>query len=116
MTTKRKHLTLAEKIKILECHEEEQLSARRLAEKFHIGRTQATELVKNKAEIQKLWVQNGDEGRKHVKVRKTECTAVNDVVYEWFCAARAKNVPISGPLIQEKALKVSQNLNISKKR
>lgn len=37
---------------------------------------------------------------------------INDVVYKWFCTARAKGIPISGPIIQEKALQYSRDLNM----
>ena len=33
---------------------------------------------------------------------------MNNVVYDWFCVARNKNIRISGPLLQQKALEVSE--------
>ena len=47
MASKRKHLTLTEKIKLLDFYQKENVSARTLADKFGIGRTQATDLIKN---------------------------------------------------------------------
>ena len=35
------------------------------------------------------------------------------MVYQWFKQARAKNIPLSGPLIQEKALEYAQSLDLS---
>ncbi|KAL4153097.1 hypothetical protein QTP88_000930 [Uroleucon formosanum] len=80
MASKRKHLTLTEKIKLLDFYQKENVSARTLADKFGIGRTQATDLIKNRETILKLW-------KSH---------------------ARAKNIPISGPILKEKALQVSK--------
>lgn len=81
MGSKRKHLSLSDKVKILQCQDAEKLSGRSLAAKFNIGRTQAMELVKNKETIYKLWLENGDEDRKHVKSRKTNCAAINEIVF-----------------------------------
>lgn len=108
MASKRKHLTLAEKIKLLDFYQKENVSARTLADKFGIGRTQATNLIKNRETILKLWKSHGNDQMKTIKRRKTESVNINEVVYEWFCAARAKNIPISGPILKEKALQVSK--------
>lgn len=108
MASKRKHLTLAEKIKLLDFYQKENVSARTLADKFGIGRTQATDLIKNRETILKLWKSHGNDQMKTIKRRKTESVNINEVVYEWFCAARAKNIPISGPILKEKALQVSK--------
>lgn len=48
MAFKRKHLTVTEKIKLLDFYEKENVSARDLTNKFRIGKTQATDLIKNK--------------------------------------------------------------------
>lgn len=38
---------------------------------------------------------------------------INEAVWEWFVAARAKNVPISGPILQAQALEVAKSLDIT---
>ncbi|KAJ4443515.1 hypothetical protein ANN_05187 [Periplaneta americana] len=43
--------------------------------------------------------------------RESVFSNVNDFVYEWFKCARAKKLPASGPLIQEKALEIAKELN-----
>jgi hypothetical protein len=45
------------------------------------------------------------------KKLKSDSSQIDEVVYEWFCAGRYKNAPISGPLIQEKALEAARALN-----
>jgi hypothetical protein len=47
-----------------------------------------------------------------VKVRKTEYTAIDDAVWGWFLDARTKDIPVTGKLIQEKALCVSMSLGV----
>lgn len=108
---KRKFLSLSDKINIIKVHENEQLRIRELSDRFKIGKSQAADIIKNKDSLLKSWSTNADSSRK-VKFRKSEFGAINDVVYNWFCAARAKNIPISGPLIQRKAIEVSQELKI----
>lgn len=76
------------------------MSGRTLADKFGIGRTQATDLIKNRETISKLCKSYGNDQMKTIKRPKTESVNINEVVYEWFCAARAKNIPISGPIIK----------------
>jgi len=60
------------------------MSVRALADKFGIGKTQATDLIKNKDAVYKLWKSNGNEQIKTIKRHKTESVNVNDIVYERF--------------------------------
>ena len=117
MILKRKFLSVAEKIEILNAYEEEKLSCRALTEKFKvkfgIGKTQVAEIINNAEEIRTLWTSNGNEGRKRMKMRKTSLLAVNETVHHLFCSVRAKNLPVSGPLLQAKAREVSQSLKIT---
>ena len=38
---------------------------------------------------------------------------LNELIYNYFVQTRAKNVPLSGPIIQEKTLNIAEELNIS---
>lgn len=60
MASKQKHLTVAEKVKLLKYYVKENVSVRVLADKFEIRRTQATDLIKTKDTILKLWKSNDD--------------------------------------------------------
>ncbi|XP_013774244.1 tigger transposable element-derived protein 6-like [Limulus polyphemus] len=44
--------------------------------------------------------------------RKTANHELNEQVFEWFCNARSKNIPITGKLIQEKAVMLSVELGL----
>ena len=46
----------------------------------------------------------GESGkRKTIQNRKCPYQMLNEHVWLWFCEARSRNIPITGPLIQEKA-------------
>ena len=44
------------------------------------------------------------------KLRKTENEDVNELVWKWFQKARARNIPVSGPLVQEAAQSFAEKL------
>ena len=52
---------------------------------------------------------NGDGERK--RSRSTDNEDVNKAVYEWYCLARQRNIPISGPLLQEEALQIVKTID-----
>ena len=105
-------MNLKEKIDVLEVAEKEKLSVRSLAERFHVGKTQISELLKEKEEIRKMWVLNSNENLKNLKFRKTETSEIDEVLMKWFRSARAKNIPVSGVLLQEKAREVGESLGL----
>lgn len=45
---------------------------------------------------------NGQESRK--RHRLEDFSNVNDAVYKWYCLARERSIPITGPLLKEEAL------------
>ncbi|KAJ4450513.1 hypothetical protein ANN_01940 [Periplaneta americana] len=85
-------------------------SARKIAEIFKCGRTQINGIIKNKDEILK------ELEEKKKRKRKSVFSNVNDFVYKWFKCARAKKLPVSGHMIQEKALEIAKELNEEKKK
>ncbi|GBM34417.1 Tigger transposable element-derived protein 4 [Araneus ventricosus] len=109
MASKRKRLNLKEKINVLEVAEKEKLRVRSLAERLHVGKTQISELLKNKEGIRKMWVLNSNE---NLKFRTTETSEIDEVLMKWFRSARAKNIPVSGVLLQEKAKEVGESLGL----
>lgn len=112
MSQKRKRLTLDDKVNVIRVHEKEKLSTRELATKFDVGKTQVADIIKNKEEILKSWTENSSSTSKRV-FPKTDGLAVDSLTYEWFCRARANKIPLSGPLIREKALEIAKEVGAS---
>ena len=44
------------------------------------------------------------------KVNQDFSQTINDSVYEWFVAQRAKKIPVSGPILQAYARKIAEEL------
>lgn len=113
MDLKRKRLSLKEKVKVIEVAETEKLSLRQLAERYGISKNQVSNVLKCKEEIKRLWISNANEDSKTVKFRKTESCEIDSAVFNWFSSIRARNIPVSGLLIQEQARKVAESLGIA---
>ncbi|GBM53759.1 Tigger transposable element-derived protein 4 [Araneus ventricosus] len=110
MASKRKRLNLKGKIEILEVAGKVKLSVRSLSERFHVGKRQISELLKDKKGIRKMWVLNSNE--RNLKFRKTETSEIDEVLMKWLRSARAKNIPVSGVFLQEKAREVGESLGL----
>ena len=101
-STKRKTLTLEERVKVVKAHEAGE-SAHKISERISCGKTQIQTVIRNKAAIMQEWETGGSSKRKHLTARRTLYGNLNDHVWQWFCTARSKNIPMTGRLIQEKA-------------
>lgn len=55
MAFKQKHPIVEEKFKLLNLYEKENVSTHALADKFRMGRIQATDLIENKDTILEFW-------------------------------------------------------------
>lgn len=95
MSTKRHILTLEEKIDIVKVYDSEKLSVRDLSKRFKIGKTQAAEIVKKRAELLNKWHSNINTAVKR-SFLKPEGLRIDGLCYDWFIKARSKGIPLSG--------------------
>ncbi|CAM4834399.1 unnamed protein product [Rotaria magnacalcarata] len=106
--TERNTLTLSEKIKLIREHENN-VSYRVLVEKYKISIGRVSKIIKRKIEYIED-VENNENSNKKRNLRDEISQQVDQQVYEWFVEQRSKNIPISGPLLQERARQIRQQL------
>ena len=68
-----------------------------LAKSFNVGTSTISDILKIKEEYLKQFGENGPDKRKRFNSRKFG--DLNELIFKWFVQARAKNVPLSGPII-----------------
>jgi predicted DNA-binding protein YlxM (UPF0122 family) len=107
MNTKRT-LTLVEKIQLIRDNEE-QISYRALADKYKISIGSVSNIIKRKAEYMQDYEHNENSNKKR-NLRDEFSQQLDQKVYEWFVTQRSKNIPVSGPLLQERARQIRQEL------
>lgn len=88
------------------------LSQRALALKFNCSKTQIQNILKDKDRLLREWKEGGSQFVKRKRKQRNE--NVNSFVWEWFKEARAKGLPLSGPILQEKAREFAAFFNIEK--
>ena len=109
MSRKRKILTLEERVAVLKKADEGK-SCRAIAIEVGVGKTQIQTIVKEREEILKNWESGQRSDRKYSKPRTAGYEDLDKIVWEWFTTARAKNIPVSGKMIQEKALMYARDM------
>uniref|UniRef100_A0A1X7V775 HTH CENPB-type domain-containing protein n=1 Tax=Amphimedon queenslandica TaxID=400682 RepID=A0A1X7V775_AMPQE len=108
----RNELTLKERVDLIDYQKKNPAtSSRKLAEIFKCGRTQVLQVLKKKDTIFEQFKSNAPGDRK--RKRGTQFEEINDAVFTWYSLARQRNVPISGPKLQEEAMKIAEKLSCS---
>ncbi|KAK2155260.1 hypothetical protein LSH36_244g00018 [Paralvinella palmiformis] len=104
---KRIELTLDQKVALIK--ESEGKSHRQLAEMYGIGRTQVGSILKRRAEFLSAYEENVEPSRKRLKTG-FQYPDIDRLMWDWYQHARALNLPVSGPLMQEKARRFAISL------
>lgn len=109
---KRQELDLKTRFEVIKYSQENpQDSTRKLAEKFHCGKTQIQRILQKKEEILKAFEANSSSNTKRSRGGKNE--EIDNTLVDWFRKARSKNMPITGPMLQEKAMQIAKALDVS---
>ena len=109
---KRVVLSIADKVKIIEMLDKS-ASYTVIAEKFGIGKSTVGDIKKNREKILKFKTEMNDMGMtRSAKVMKlSDDSKLDQAVYLWFRQKRMEGMPVSGPLLCEKAVALSRVLN-----
>lgn len=100
----RTRLTLKEKLELIDNYRT--LGVDGAVKKYNVCASAVYKIMKTKDELKQQYYSNQNQ---KTKQKQKECShdKVNKAVYEWFCQARAKNLPISGTIIQKAALDIA---------
>lgn len=109
-------LSLEVKLEVIKMHDQQNMSSRAIVEKLGIrglrcGKTQVLSIIKRKREWIEDFESNTPLDRKK-KSRKTGKEELNDLLYLWFKDSTSRMFPVSGPLLQQKALEIAKQLNL----
>jgi hypothetical protein len=113
MCSKRKKLnewTIEKKKEVLELIAKG-VGQRAIAVQFGVAKLTIGNIGKNRAAMLKEWEENCDSERKR-KLRKTDNTAVNIIMLQFFFKYHAMNIPVTRPMLQSKPKEIAQRLHI----
>ena len=100
----RVELTLQDKINLLkESKSFPKPSQKSLSEKFWVGKTTVSDILKRKSKYLGNFESNGNVQNFRFG-NKSKHDNLNDLMWDWFHQARDKAIPLSGPILQSKAL------------
>ena len=106
----KKELLLEKRFQIVEEYENSKglTGVRKLAEKFSCGKTQVSNILKQKTLVREEY-ERGFSSTKN-RNRTSQYSDVNDAVWEWFKKKTEQRTPVDGPIIQEFAMKAAEKL------
>ena len=105
----KKTLTLKEQVDVIKYKDKSGCGSLSLAEKFFVGKTQILSILKNRDKILREFETN-EPPSKQRSARKTGNEEINKLIWEWFKDMSRRKLPISGPMLQEKALQFAKDL------
>jgi hypothetical protein len=107
-TKKRIELPLRKKIAVIKASESGR-SQRDLAKDFGIGKTQVGNILKRRRELEEAFERNEPLSKRRCSYTSSN-DELNDKIWRWFSLARSQSIPVSGPMIQEKAREFAKKL------
>lgn len=108
---RRRELNLSEKIKLIREAESSTKPLKTLAETYGIGKSTVSDIIKKKSNYVAQYEANADSTRQRFK-QTLKFQDINSLTWDWFQHAKASKIPISGPLLQEKALLFASILQV----
>ena len=106
-----KTLTLTERVEVIRKLEQKN-SQSSIAQQFGVHQSAISRIQKNKESIIQEWQNNNSNpDRKRKRIRKSE--DVEEALLNWFSHAKSQKIPISGPLLREKANHLAEELGLT---
>jgi hypothetical protein len=113
--TSNRYFTLDEKIALIKTYADGAgLSQHKLWEKYEVskGTVAVYNILQRKDEYKYAFQTNANENVKR-KLQDESGHTIDETVVSWFVAQRVENIPLWGPLIQEKAWEVAKEISRS---
>jgi transposase len=108
----RHDLTLEEKIQLIRDNNAGKgLSFRKLSTKYHCSIGSISNILKRKDEYLSDYETNRNKDTKR-KLKDDTSLRIDEITFEWFSSQRAKNIPISGLILQEKARQIAEEIGV----
>ena len=103
------YLTLGEKVSVIKEKEKSGIGSQVLAEKYGLGKMQIQSIIKDQTQIIADFENNNplEHRRKQWKTGNEE---INMLTWEWFMDMSLRKAPMTGPLLQERALLFAKDL------
>jgi predicted transcriptional regulator len=108
--SKRNFLSLDDRVKVIQLAENGK-TGRKIASEMGVGKTQVQEIIKRKHEVLEEFNKNSNLDFKRLR-RATVYDDINDLCLQWFTEATSRRIPVSGPLIKERALKFAKDFGL----
>lgn len=113
MSLKRKALSLEEKMNILrEVDKNSSMSKVDIARKLEINVSTLKTLIYKREEIEKNASASNSTVAKRQRVRPGKFPEIDELVLEFFKQCRAANIPVSGPMLINKALEIGRKMEV----
>ena len=100
-------MSIEKKVEVIKAKDHTRVGVRALAESFGIGKTQVSEILKNKETILAAYESNASTSK---KPRLSKYSDVNEKLYEWYTMACSKNIYPDGPQLTAKAKEIAVRL------
>ncbi|CAC5403927.1 unnamed protein product [Mytilus coruscus] len=108
----RKELSIENKMNLIKDYGSvPKISQKDLSLKYGIGKATVCNILKRKDTYRAQYEENIESKRKrHASLSKF--SDLNELLFRWFKDAREMKLPLSGPILQEKAMEFAQELNL----
>ena len=110
MSSKRKAVSLETKVAIIHASEKGQKQVD-ICKDYSLSKSTVATIVSNKSKILKVFEENKVKPERK-KIRGSNFNQVEEALHTWYRQMRAKNLPVSGPTLIEKATKFANELNV----
>ena len=98
----RKVLTLVEKAAVIDAIDSGK-SHHSVALEFNVGCTQVNMIIVNRNTIKAAYTEGMSTNLKYLAPRNILYPEIDDAVWQFFCDARSKQIPVNGPMLQSEA-------------